>query len=81
MQYTKQKMRIILIIAVLLCSGLAFSQDRLKADDVISYFASLYAPDSSKKTTFSMSFGNESISNSSSQPVPNKQLHQRNFVR
>jgi hypothetical protein len=74
MQYTKQKVQIIILIAALLCSGLAISHNRLKANDVISYFASLYAPSQdSKKTTFSMSFGSETRSID--------QMPKRSFVR
>lgn len=51
---------LLLIISIMLFSGLGFSQEKLNANSVLRYFASLYVPyEASREAGFSMTFGNE----------------------
>lgn len=56
----KNLMGLVLAVAIILFSGLAFSQDTFSPTTALKYFVSLYAPYEGTKTAkVSMCFGNE----------------------
>ena len=72
---------LMLAVAVILCSGLGFSQDKLSAERVLSYFASLYVPyDASRSAEFSMTFGRELVVPANLN-TENHKMPQRTFLK
>ncbi|MDN5278284.1 MAG: hypothetical protein PWR01_2249 [Clostridiales bacterium] len=56
----KYMLGLITVLVIVLCSGLAFSKDKLSPASAMQYFASLYAPyEGTRNAGFSMCFGNE----------------------
>lgn len=73
----------LLIASVVLFSGLGFSQEKLNANSVLRYFASLYVPyEANKKAGFSMSFGNEfNVNRPATNSDGSAEFPQRNFLK
>ena len=72
---------LMLAFAVILCSGLGFSQEKLSTDRILSYFASLYVPyDATRNAGFSMTFGRELVVPAGVNPE-NQKIPQRTFLK